>query len=362
MVAFSLVDGDAQLLGQRRDVLGHVGRAGTRAAADRGKRTVIGRPSSALYMPSKSRLLHTAAAWQAPRGAARRSWRRSSRAWRRYGRRRRTCARCGTGRCPPRRTSQPAAASCGLSALVRTLSLRAASAQPMTAVRNRRRWKRRRSGSPRRTPCRWSRRWQIQSPSWNTVLPPMVDGLGFLVIVQLAAAGDAAGAHAAGNNGRVRGHAAADGQDALRRRHALDVFRRGLQTNQNDLLARLGRSCVASSAVKYDLPQAAPGEAARPMADRASRPSAPRRQTAGAAGSPAASAPPCRTASSLGDHAFVDQVDGDLQRGGRGALAVTGLEHVELAVLDGELHILHVAVVVLQRMRDVLRTARTLRA
>ena len=45
----------------------------------------------------------------------------------------------------------------------------------------------------------------------------------------------------------------------------------------------------------------------------------------------------------LGDHALVDEVARDLQRGLRGALAVAGLEHVELAVLDGELHILHIA-------------------
>ena len=47
-------------------------------------------------------------------------------------------------------------------------------------------------------------------------------------IVDLAAAGDAAGAHAAGNNGGVGGHAAADGQDALGGSHALDVLGGGL--------------------------------------------------------------------------------------------------------------------------------------
>ena len=56
----------------------------------------------------------------------------------------------------------------------------------------------------------------------------------------------------------------------------------------------------------------------------------------------------------LGDHALVHQVDGDLQGGGGGALAVAGLQHVELAVFDGELHILHVAVVVFEVMGDAL--------
>ena len=46
-----------------------------------------------------------------------------------------------------------------------------------------------------------------------------------------AAAGDAALAHAAGHNGGVRGHAAADGEDALGGDHALDVLGAGLQTD-----------------------------------------------------------------------------------------------------------------------------------
>ena len=67
--------------------------------------------------------------------------------------------------------------------------------------------------------------------------PPRVEVLLFVVHLDFGAAGDAAGAHAAGNNGRVRGHAAAHGQDTLRGDHALDVLRRGFQTDQNDLLA-----------------------------------------------------------------------------------------------------------------------------
>ncbi len=50
----------------------------------------------------------------------------------------------------------------------------------------------------------------------------------------------------------------------------------------------------------------------------------------------------------LGAHAFVDQVYGHLQSGLGGALAVAGLEHVKLTVLNGELHVLHVLVVLFQ--------------
>ena len=54
----------------------------------------------------------------------------------------------------------------------------------------------------------------------------------------------------------------------------------------------------------------------------------------------------------LADEAFADHLDGDANRRGAGALAVAGLEHVELAVLDGELEILNVAVVIFERGGD----------
>ena len=55
----------------------------------------------------------------------------------------------------------------------------------------------------------------------------------------------------------------------------------------------------------------------------------------------------------LGDHALVHQVAGDLQGGGSGPLAVAALQHVQLTVLHGELHVLHVAVVILQDIADL---------
>ena len=54
----------------------------------------------------------------------------------------------------------------------------------------------------------------------------------------------------------------------------------------------------------------------------------------------------------LGAEALVHHVDGDLEGGLGGALAVAGLEHVELALLYGELHVLHVLVVALEVLRD----------
>jgi hypothetical protein len=48
------------------------------------------------------------------------------------------------------------------------------------------------------------------------------------------------------------------------------------------------------------------------------------------------------------DEALLDHVHGELQRGGGGALAVAGLQHEQLALLDGELDVLHVLEVLLE--------------
>ena len=57
------------------------------------------------------------------------------------------------------------------------------------------------------------------------------------VHVQVARADDAALAPAAGHERRVRGHAAAGREDALRRAHAFHVLGVGLFADQDDLLA-----------------------------------------------------------------------------------------------------------------------------
>ena len=54
----------------------------------------------------------------------------------------------------------------------------------------------------------------------------------------------------------------------------------------------------------------------------------------------------------LTDEAGVEHVDGDPEGRSRSALADAGLEHEELAVLDGELDVAHVAVVRLELLHD----------
>ena len=54
----------------------------------------------------------------------------------------------------------------------------------------------------------------------------------------------------------------------------------------------------------------------------------------------------------LVDQPLLDHLDGDPDRRGPGPLAGAGLEHVQRAVLDGELDVLHLLVVRLELLAD----------
>ena len=171
----------------------------------------------------------------------------------------------------------------------------------------------------------------------------------------LGAAGDAASAHTTGNNCCVGGHAAANGQDALCVLHAFDVLGGGLEADEDDLLAGLafldgifcreddgtcgsaGGSCdtladdvvLIGSFEGVGIELRVKEHVERLRVDLHER-------------------------FLLGDHALVDEVACDLDGGSSRALAVTRLEHIELLVLDGELHILHVAVMIFEDLADFL--------
>ena len=172
-----------------------------------------------------------------------------------------------------------------------------------------------------------------------------------LVHGDVAAAGDAAGAHAAGNDRRVGGHAAADGEDALGGLHAGDVLGRGLKTDENDLLAAL-LPLDGVVGVEDDLAAGSARAGAEALAHRVrlgERFGVELRVEQGVK----VARVDHQNGLLLIDHAFIDEVARDLERGLRGALAVAGLEHEELAVLNGELHVLHIVIVVLQRGADL---------
>ena len=104
---------------------------------------------------------------------------------------------------------------------------------------------------------------------------------------------------------------------------------------------------TASSAVKTARPTAAPGDASIPFASLVSvferrRIEHRMQQLIELLAAPRAAPLP------FVDHAFLHHVDRDAHRGRAGALAVARLQHVQLAVLDGELEILHVAIVLFE--------------
>ena len=63
----------------------------------------------------------------------------------------------------------------------------------------------------------------------------------------------------------------------------------------------------------------------------------------------------------FGNHTLVDKVAGNFKRGVSGTLSVTGLEHKELAVLNGELHILHIAIVVFKNTAYIFELLKSFR-
>ena len=172
----------------------------------------------------------------------------------------------------------------------------------------------------------------------------------FFVVIydDIAAAGHAAGTHTAGHNGRVAGHAAAHRQDALRHGHAFDVLGAGLQTDQNDLLHLAAfNSLFGFVGGEHHLAAGGARRGGQALADdggglQRGRVKLRMQQAVQLLGLHA------QHGFLFGDHALIHQVHGDLQRGGGGALAVARLQHIQLAVLDGELHVLHVAIVVLK--------------
>ena len=149
----------------------------------------------------------------------------------------------------------------------------------------------------------------------------------------------------------MRGHAAEHGQDGLREVHAFDVLGRGLLADQNDLFLVLAmlRSFVSG---EVDSAGAGAGGSGQALGNDGSG------LQGGSVKVGVQQAVQLlgfylQDGFLLGQHAFVHQVDSDLQGSRGGTLAVTGLQHVELAFLDGVFHILHVAVVSFQLAGDV---------
>ena len=154
-------------------------------------------------------------------------------------------------------------ASSGVSALARTFSVRISSTQPISLPK-----------SP------VSSGWIFGTSPCSTSTARAVDGdrVAFLqhrvaggerlrrvVDAQLAGAGDARRAHAAGDHRRVAGHAAAGGENALARRACRRCPRARSRCGSGSPSCRPWPTLSASSAEKTICPDAAPGDAGRPL-------------------------------------------------------------------------------------------------
>ena len=193
------------------------------------------------------------------------------------------------------------------------------------------------------------------------VAGPAVDrdhvALGHLVVAQrrrlplrvdreVLAAGDARFAHAARDHGRVGGHAAVRGQDPGRLDQAVDVVRRRLPADEDHLLARLA-ALGGGVGVEHDLAGGRARGGIQALArDVVARVRVEHRvqELVELAGIDA------RDRLLARDQSLVHHLDRGPERGRRRALRAPGLEEIELALLDRELDVLHVAVVLLEAL------------
>ncbi len=157
----------------------------------------------------------------------------------------------------------------------------------------------------------------------------------------------------AGDDGGVADEAAAGGEDALRRHHAVDVLGARLVAHEDDLDA-LGRGRRGGVGVEVDGADGGAGRGGQTLGDQLAGAGELRVQhlvevVAGDALQRfvAADLPTVRAAAGARRH-----VDGHLQSGRARALADARLEHPELALLDGELGVAHVLVVALEAGED----------
>jgi len=165
------------------------------------------------------------------------------------------------------------------------------------------------------------------------------------VDVEVLAAGDARLAHPARDDGGVRRHAAVGGEDALRLDEPVDVVGRRLPADEDDRLAGLA-ALRRAVRIEHDLPARRAGRGVEALCrhlelrvrvePRVEELVELRRVD------------PRHGLLPL-DQPFRRHVDRALDRRRRGALRRARLQEVELPLLHGELDVLHVAVVPLER-------------
>ena len=180
-----------------------------------------------------------------------------------------------------------------------------------------------------------------------------------VINVQGFRANDAALAPSARNHSRVGSLAARRRQNALRHGHAANVFGAGFAPHENHFLALLG-PFLGFGCREARLANRSSGNGVDAMRqdarfqrllvhlgvdDRIEQPLDIFRLDA-------------QHRIFLGDEFLVSHVHGDLERSGRSALSGARLQHIEGAVFDGELHVLHVGVVLFKSYSNFVELRR----
>jgi hypothetical protein len=168
--------------------------------------------------------------------------------------------------------------------------------------------------------------------------------LGLRVDLELLGAAHAGLAHPPGDDGRVRGLAAATGEHALGGDHPGEVVGVGLPADQHDLLSTVG-PLDGGLGGEHGLAHGRAGRGVHALRQLRGVPAG-HESREHQLGELVAGHPADRLVHV--DEALVDQLGGDDERGPGGALAHAGLQHPELVALDGELDVAEVAVVRLQ--------------
>ncbi len=179
-----------------------------------------------------------------------------------------------------------------------------------------------------------------------------------LVHNDVAAARYTAGTHTARNNGCVRGHTAANGQNTLCNLHTGNILRRGLQTNQNNLFASVVPKLSVLSR-EYNLTASSAGRCAQALAGRSCSLQSLRVELR-VQERVEVSRVDHSNSLLLVNHSLVNEVARNLQRSLSCSLTVSCLEHIELAALDCELHILHISVVILECFANLFELCKSL--
>ena len=176
-------------------------------------------------------------------------------------------------------------------------------------------------------------------------------GHGFVFVADgnVMRTGNARRTHTAGNNGRVRGHAAAGGNNALGSMHAANVFRTCFITDKDNFFA-FGSPSFGIFGIKDGTADGSAGAGRQTGSDnflRSLRIQHRVQQLVKLFGTDA------HNGFFFVQQAFFNHFNGHADGGGGSAFAVTALQHPEFAVFNGEFHILHVFVVIFKVVANV---------